>query len=224
VTKREMAMVLNLVLIGLAITLDPLPLTAFIVVLPSKRGVRKGAAFVFGWLLSLAVVVTVTVLATGNNPPKPSTAPSLAALAAKIAIGVVLLIIAIRHIRARGRPKPPKKPPKWQEHVDTMSPWFALGLAPALQPWGLIGAGAATVVQAKLSSWESYLALFLFCLLASASYLFMEIYTVFRPGQSQALLARFRTWIDTHTDQVIISGSLILGFWLIGNSLYLILI
>ena len=222
-TKREMAMVLNLVLIGLAITLDPLPLTAFIVVLPSKRGVRKGAAFVFGWLLSLAVVVTVTVLATGNNPPKPSTAPSLAALAAKVAIGVVLVIIAIRHIRARGRPKPPKKPPKWQEHVDTMSPWFALGLAPALQPWGLIGAGAATVVEAKLSSWESYLALFLFCLLASASYLFMEIYTVFRPGQSQALLARFRTWIDSHTDQVIILGSLILGIWLIANSLYLIL-
>jgi len=216
-------MVLNLVLIGLAITLDPLPLTAFIVVLPSKRGVRKGAAFVFGWLLSLAVVVTVTVLATGNNPPKPSTAPSLAALAAKVAIGVVLVIIAIRHIRARGRPKPPKKPPKWQEHVDTMSPWFALGLAPALQPWGLIGAGAATVVEAKLSSWESFLALFGFCLLASASYLFMEIYTVFRPGQSQALLARFRTWIDSHTDQVIILGSLILGIWLIANSLYLIL-
>lgn len=216
-------MVLNLVLIGLAITLDPLPLTAFIVVLPSKRGVIKGAAFVFGWLASLAVVVTVTVLATGNNPPKPSTAPSLGALAAKIAIGAVLLIIAIRHIRARGRPKPPKKPPKWQEHVDSMSPWFALGLAPALQPWGLIGAGAATVMEAKLSSWESYLALFLFCLLASASYLFMEIYTVFRPGQSQALLARFRTWIDTHTDQVIIAGSLILGIWLIANSLYLIL-
>jgi threonine/homoserine/homoserine lactone efflux protein len=221
--KGEMAMVLNLVLIGLAIALDPLPLTAFIVVLPSKRGVRKGAAFVFGWLVSLAVVVTVTVLATGNNPPKPSTAPSLAALAVKIAIGAVLVTIAIRHIRARGRPKPPKKPPKWQEHVDTMSPWFALGLAPALQPWGLIGAGAATVVEAKLSSWESYLALFLFCLLASASYLFMEIYTVFRPGQSQALLARFRTWIDTHTDQVIIAGSLILGVWLIANSLYLIL-
>jgi len=216
-------MVLNLILIGLAVTLDPLPLTAFIVVLPSRRGVRKGAAFVFGWLLSLAVVVTVTVLATGNNPPQPSTAPSLAALAAKIAIGAVLVIIAIRHIRARGRPKPPKKPPKWQEHVDTMSPWFALGLAPALQPWGLIGAGAATVVQAKLSSWQSYLALIGFCLVASASYLFMEIYTVFRPGQSQALLARFRTWIDTHTDQVIVSGSLILGIWLIANSLYLIL-
>ena len=127
-------LVLDLILIGLAVTLDPLPLTAFLVVLPSGRGVRKGAAFVFGWLVSLAIVVTITVLATGNNPPQPNTAPSLAALAVKIAFGVVLVVIAIRHIRARGQPKPPKKPPKWQEHVDDMSPWFALGLAPTLQP------------------------------------------------------------------------------------------
>ena len=215
-------MILNLILIGLAVTLDPLPLTAFLVVLPSERGLRKGAAFVFGWLVSLAAVVTITVLATGNNPPKPSTVPSLAALAVKIALGAVLVLIAVRRIRASRRPKPPKKPPKWQEHVDSMSPWFALGLAPALQPWVLIGAGAATVVEAKLSSWETFLALFLYCVLASASYLTMEIYAVFRPDQSQALLARFRAWINTHTDQVIIAGSLILGLWLMGNSIYLI--
>jgi threonine/homoserine/homoserine lactone efflux protein len=214
--------ILNLVLIGLAVTLDPLPLTAFLVVLPSRRGVRKGAAFVFGWLVSLGIVVTITVLATGNNPPKPSTAPSLAALAVKIVLGTVLVWIAVRHIRARGRPKPPKKPPKWQEHVDSMSPWFALGLAPALQPWLLIGAGAATVVEAKLASWESFLALFLYCVLASSSYLAMEIYAIVRPAQSQALLGRARTWINTHTDQVIIAGSLIIGFWLIADSLYLI--
>ena len=215
-------MILNLIVIGVAVALDPLPLTAFLVVLPSRRGVRKGAAYVFGWLVSLAIVVIITVLATGNNPPKPSTAPSLAALAVKIVLGTILVWIAVRHIRARGRPKPPKKPPKWQEHVDSMSPWFALGLAPALQPWVLIGAGAATVVEAKLSSWESFLALFLYCVLASSSYLAMEIYAVVRPAQSQALLRRARTWIDTHTDQVIIAGSLIIGFWLIADGLYLI--
>ena len=146
-------MVVNLMLIGLAIALDPLPLTAFLVVLPSQRGTIKGASFVFGWLVSLAIVVTITVLATGNNPPRPATVPSLASLAIKVALGVVLVRIAIRHIRARGQPRPPKNPPKWQEHVDSMSPWFALGLAPTLQPWVLIGAGAATVVEAKLSSW-----------------------------------------------------------------------
>jgi len=215
-------LILNLVLIGLAVTLDPLPLTAFLVVLPSKRGTVKGAAFVFGWLVSLAAVVTITVLATGDNPPKPATVPSLAALAVKILLGVVLVWIVVRHIRARNKPKPPKKPPKWQEHVDNMSPWFALLLAPTLQPWVLIGAGAATVVQAKLSSWESFLALFFYCVLASSSYLTMELYAVFRPVQSKALMDRIRTWIDDHTDQVIIVGSLLIGLWLIGDSLYLV--
>jgi hypothetical protein len=42
-------LVLNLMLIGLAVALDPLPLTAFLIVLSSKRGTIKGAAFVFGW-------------------------------------------------------------------------------------------------------------------------------------------------------------------------------
>jgi len=216
-------MVLDLVLIGAAISLDPLPLTAFLVVLPSKRGVVKGAAFVFGWLVSLAIVVTVTVLATGNNPPQPNSAPSLAALAVKIAIGVVLVAIAVRHIRRKGHPKPPKKPPKWQAHVDSMSTWFAMILAPTLQPWALISAGAATVVEAKLSSWESYLALFGFCVLASASYLAMEIYAGLRPDKSQALLVRLKSWIDAHIDQVIIFGSLILGLWLIAEDVYLII-
>jgi Sap, sulfolipid-1-addressing protein len=77
-------------------------------------------------------------------------------------------------------------------------------------------------VGAKLSSWESYLALFGFCALASSSYVAMELYAVFRPEKSQAFLARFRKWIDSHTDQVIIFGSLILGFWLIANSIYVI--
>jgi threonine/homoserine/homoserine lactone efflux protein len=215
-------LVLNLILIGVAVALDPLPLTAFLIVLPSKGGARKGAAFVFGWLVSLAIVVTITVLATGNNPPKPATVPSLAALAVKIVIGLVLVWIAVRHIRARSQPKPPKKPPKWQEHVDNMSPWFALALAPTLQPWVLIGAGAATVVEAKLSSWQSFLALAFYCVLASSSYLAMEIYAVVRPAKSQALLTRCRAWIDSHMDQAIIVGSLLIGFWLIGDSIYLI--
>jgi hypothetical protein len=215
-------MVLNLLLIGVAIALDPLPLTAFLVVLPSKRGVRKGTAFLFGWLVSLAVVVTVTVLATGNNPPKPNTVPSLAALAVRIAIGTLLLVIAIRQRRRMRGPKKPKKPPKWQEHVDNMSPWFALGLAPTLQPWTLIAAGAATVVEAKLASWESFLALVGFCVLGSASYIAMVIYAAFWPDQAKAFLARCRSWIDRHTDQAIVIGCLILGFWLIANSIYVI--
>ena len=212
-------MILDLTIIGIAIALDPLPLTAFIIILASKRGVHKGAFFVAGWFLSLAVVVAVTVLATGNNPPKQNTAPSLASLAVKIALGAVLLVIAARRYRRMGQPRKPKNPPKWQAGVDSMSPWYAMALAPLTQPWGMIAAGAATVVAAKLSSWEDYLSLVYFCLLASASYLLMEIYGAVRPQQTQDFLQRLRLWIDTHTDQLIVWGSLVVGLWLIGKSI-----
>ena len=215
-------MILDLLLIGIAITLEPIPLTAFILLLASRNGTRKGAAFIFGWLLSLAVVIAATILVTGNKPPKPSTAPSIAALAAKVLIGVVLVIIAARQWRRMGQPKKPKKTPKWQTGIDNMSPWFAMSLGPLTQPWGLVAAGVATIVEAKLSSWQSYLALVMFCILATAAYLAMEIHAGFRPAQSQAFLTRLRNWIDTHTDQVIIVVSLVLGFWLIAKSVYLL--
>jgi Sap, sulfolipid-1-addressing protein len=214
--------ILDLVLIGLVITLEPIPLTAFLLILMSEGGVRKGAAFIFGWLLSLAAVVALTVLVTGNKPPEPSTAPSLAALAAKILIGVALLVVAERHRRRLGRPKKPKKTPKWQTGIDNMSPWVVIGLAPLTQPWGLVAAGVATIVEAKLDSVQSYIALFLFCIVSTAVYLVMELYAGFRPERAQAILGSIRTWIDTHTDQVIIVVSLGLGLWLVGKSIYLL--
>jgi hypothetical protein len=215
-------MILDLIIIGLAITLEPIPLTAFLLILLSKDGTKKGAAFIFGWLLSLAIVVALTVLVTANKPPKPNTAPSLAALAVKILIGVILILIAVRQRRRMGRPRPPKKQPKWQTGLDNMSPWFAIALAPLTQPWGLVAAGVAVIVEAKLTSWENYVALFLFCVVATAVYIVLELYAGFRPERAQAFLGSVRTWIDTHTDQVIIIVSLVAGFWLIGKSIYLI--
>jgi threonine/homoserine/homoserine lactone efflux protein len=215
-------MVLDLILIGLAITFEPIPLTAFILILASKNGTRKGAAFIFGWLLSLAVVVAITILATSNNPPKSNTAPSLAALAVKIAIGVVLLVIALRQWRKIGKPRPPKKTPKWQTGIDNMSPWYAMGLAPLTQPWGLVAAGVATITEARLASWQDYVAIVGFCLIATGVYIVMELYGGFRPDQGQALLTRLRNWLDTHTDQMIVIVSLVLGLWLVGKSVYLL--
>lgn len=216
-------MIIDLTIIGLAITLEPIPLTAFILILASERGTRKGAAFVFGWLVSLAVVVSVTVLATGNAPPKQNTAPSLGVLAVKITLGVVLLLVALRTYRRLGRPKPPKKTPKWQAGVDKMSLGYAMALAPLTQPWGLIAAGTATVVGAKLASWQDYLALLYFCVLATATFLVLEIYACIRPARTRAFLAGLRAWIDGHTDLLILWVALIVGGWLIGKSVYLLI-
>jgi hypothetical protein len=128
---------LDFVPIGLANTLEPAQLAVFLVVLASERGVRKAGAFIFGWFLSLVIVIALTVLATGNRPPKPSTAPSVAVLAVTIAIGAGLLLIALRQSGRMGRPKKPRKTPKWQARTDKMSSWYAVVIAGLVQPWPL---------------------------------------------------------------------------------------
>jgi hypothetical protein len=55
---------------------------------------------------------------------------------------------------------------------------------------------------------------------ATGVYLVLEIYAGFRPERAQSMMQSVRTWIDTHTDQVIIIISLGLGLWLLGKSIY----
>ena len=212
-------MVVDLLLIGLGITLEPFPLTAFILILSAEKGTRKGLAFILGWLACLVVVIAAVILVTGGNPPKPNTAPSTAALAVKLALGILLILLAARQWRRMGRPR---KPPTWMARLDRLSLWAAAGLAAFLQPWALVAAGAATVTQAKLSSAADYLILLLFVLLATSSFLYLELYAAFAPAAADARLTRLRTWLDTHRDQVIIGISLLLGFWLAGKSIYLL--
>jgi threonine/homoserine/homoserine lactone efflux protein len=212
-------MVLSLMLIGLAITLEPFPLTAFILVLSAEKGIWKGLAFILGWLACLVIVIAAVLATTGDDPPKPNTAPSTAVLAVKLAIGVVLILLAERQRRRMGRPR---KPPGWMARLDNLSLWAAAGLAIFLQPWALVAAGAATVVQAKLSTTGDYLTLVLFCLLATASFLYLELYALFAPAAATTRLGQMRTWLDTHQDQVIVLVLLLLGLWLAGKSIYLL--
>ena len=212
-------MVLDLLLIGLGITLEPFPLIAFLLILSSQKGTRKGLAFILGWLACLVVVIGAVILLTGGKPPAPATAPSTAVLAIKLALGVVLILYAVRQQRRRGRPR---KAPAWMARLDGFSAWSAAGLAAFLQPWTLVAAGAATVSQAKLSSAGEWLILLLFCVLATSSFLYLELSAAFRPEAADALIKKLRTWLDTHQEQVIIVISLLLGFWLAGKSLYLL--
>ena len=212
-------MVVDLVLIGLGITLEPFPITAFILLLGAEKGTRKGLAYILGWLACLVVVIAAVLLATGGKPPAPDTAPSTAVLAVKLALGLALILLAAIQWRRRGRPR---KPPTWMARLDRLSLLACAGLAAFLQPWALVAAGAATVTQAKLNTAADWLVLVLFCLLATASYLYLELYATFTPAAAALRLQRLRAWLDTHTDQVIVAVFLLLGLWLAGKSIYLL--
>jgi hypothetical protein len=210
--------VADLVLLALGIALQPFRLSAFILILSSKGGTRKGLGFILGWLASLVLVIAAVVLITGGKPVRVRTVPSTVVLMVKLALGIALIVLAAVQWRRRNRAR---RPPAWLARLDTMSPWSAAVIAAILQPWTLVAAAAVTATQATLSSVADYLALALFCLLATSSFIVLELYAVFAPAAGTQLAA-LRTWLDRHGNQVIIIVCLVLGVWLTGQSIRLL--
>ncbi|MFD7395671.1 GAP family protein [Streptomyces virginiae] len=210
-------MVLDLVVIGTAVTLGPLHNSAFILLLSSRRGVRQGLAFLLSWLANLIAVIACVMLLTGGQPPARHSTPSTAALAAKLAIGVALVLYGAHRHR---RPPRPHGPPRWTARIDNASPATAAGLAWLLQPWALVGAGAATAIDANLSTPTDWLALTGYCLLATLSLIVMELYALWAPAAADARLNALRSWLEQHQERLIVTLSLLAGLWLTARSIY----
>jgi len=209
--------VIDLVLLGLGIALQPFRLSAFILILSSKDGTGKGLGFILGWLACLVLVIAVTVLITHGRAVRFHTLPADVVQFAKLALGIALIVIAAMQSRKRG---PPRILTMLLTRLDTMSPWTAAAIAAIVQPWTLVAAGAVTAAQARLSGVGDYLALASFCLLATSSFVVLEVYSVRAPAAASTRLAALRTWLDAHGSQVTIVVSMVLGLWLTGESSY----
>ena len=90
-------------------------------------------------------------------------------------------------------------------------------------PRTLVAAAAVTAAQARLSGVGDYLALASFCLLATSSFIVLELYAVLAPAAATQL-AGLRNWLDRHENAVIIIVCLVLGAWLTGQSIRLLVI
>ncbi|MEU7699462.1 GAP family protein [Streptomyces sp. NPDC039028] len=210
-------MVLDLIVVGTAISLGPLHNSAFILLLSSRRGVRQGLAFLLSWLANLIAVIACVVLLTGGEPPARHSVPSTAALVAKLLLGLALVVYGVHRHR---RPPRPHGPPRWSARIDEASTATAAALAWVLQPWGLVGVGAATAVDADLSTLDDWLALAGYCLLATLSLVVMETYAVRAPEAANARLNALRTWLEQHQERLIVTLALVVGLWTTARSIY----
>ena len=213
-------MVVDLVLIAVGIALQPFRLSAFILILSTEGGTKKGLGFILGWLACLVLVIAMVVLITGGKSVRFRTVPSTAVLILKLALGIALIAIAVVQWQRRNRAR---RPPAWMARLDTMSPWAAAVIAAIMQPWTLVAAAAVTAAQARLSSAGDYLALVSFCLLATSSFIVLELYAAFAPAAGPRLAA-LRSWLDVHGNEVLIIVCLVLGVWLTGQSIRLLAI
>uniref|UniRef100_A0AAU1HQX6 GAP family protein n=1 Tax=Streptomyces sp. NBC_00180 TaxID=2903632 RepID=A0AAU1HQX6_9ACTN len=183
----------------------------------------------------IAVIALVLTL-TGGQPPAPRSPPSTANLAARLLIGVSLIGYGLhrhRHRRpghdraseatpddAGASPSRGKSSSFLATRMDRGAIWPAAALAVLLQPWGLVAAGAVTVVEADTSHGTTWVELIAFCIVATAGLLAVELYVVLKPASAHRRLLSLRTWMADHAHQAIVLGSITIGLWLTGKSVY----
>lgn len=208
----------DLIPLAIVITLEPLPVIGFILVLSTDRGTRNGAAFIAGWVATLVVIIAGTLLMTGGEPVQHDTLPQRGVLIAYIVLGLLLLAVAFRRSRMPVVDPPPQ--PSWVARLDDMKPTGAAVLGFLLQPWPLVAAGAATVADSGASQTAMVAQLVAFVVLATSSIAAMEIYSLTAPEAAHAKLEALRSWLDRHRNRAIVVLSAVVGVYLIAKGVY----
>jgi hypothetical protein len=202
----------DLIPLGVLITIEPLPVIGFILVLSTDRGTRNGAAFIAAWVACIVGIIVATLALTGGEPVAPASAPATASYVVQLLLGVVLLGVAVER-RLHPRPEPPPAP-SWARRLDGMHAGGAALVGFLLQPWALVAAAAADVLQADLSKGATVAQLVVFSVVATSSLLAMQIYSMTNPERARATLDALRHWIDRHRNRAITGLAVVVGLWL----------
>jgi len=186
----------SLVLLGLATNLEPGTLIVFIALLGTATPRTNAAAFIAGWLVSLAAVFAVSyALLHGERPVSGSTEQLLVELG-EIAVGLLLAWAAVHEWRRRRESATARQPRThhWLEHIGPRTAFFA---AMWEQPWTVTMAAAMVVVRAHLSAPEALAAFVVFAIASTLSV--GAVWVVFRrdPERAEHALRSIETRVRT---------------------------
>ncbi len=209
---------------AIGVAISPLPIIAVILMLFSQRAKINGPAFLFGWVIALAVVSAVAYVLAHDGSVATSSTASDSVSWGKIVLGVLLLALARRNWRKRPGPAEEPEMPRWLETVASMSPVKAFGLAvvlAAVNPKNLIltlGA-AAGLAQLGLSTSDAVVAVAVFIAIASLTIAGPVLYALVGGARARSSLDAAKAWLTTHNAALLAVLFLVFGVDMIAQGL-----
>ena len=197
---------------AVGVAVSPVPIASIIVILTSPRARANGAAFVAGWALGVAFVVTALVALvdlTGIDDSDPSwiAIPELVLGSAFVAAA---LVIWIRRRRRREHAVP------WLDAVDHLTEARSAGLGVVFavanpKVVALALGSALSLAEAGADAGTELRTIILFCAIGVVGVtLPLALYLLF-PGRSASLLSRLRAWLGRHEATILAVLGLVLG-------------
>ncbi|MFC8454913.1 GAP family protein [Kitasatospora sp. NPDC057223] len=207
---------------AVGIAISPLPLIAVILMLATPKGRANGMAFTAGWVLALAAVTTVVVLA-GSGLDTEASKPDWSYWL-KLALGVLFLLMGARQWKDRPREGHVSSPPKWMQAIDRFTPAKAAGLAVALvaaNPKNLVLAvgGAVSIATSTATAGGKAVAVVLMVLVGSLCALLPLGVYVFGGARSARVLGEWKAWMSAHNSAVMMVVLVVLGAKYVGDAI-----
>lgn len=210
--------------LAVGIALSPIPIVAVVLMLTSRRARVNGPVFVLGWLAGLGIVGAIVLALAGAGGASKSGSPATWVSWLKVALGVLLLLVAARQFRGRPRGDQEPQMPKWMATIDNTTPAAAFGLAAALSgvnPKNLLlaAAGAAAIAQTGIPGGQQAIAYVVFALTGTLG-VGIPVGIYFAIGaRSQKLLAGLKDWMSAHNAVIMTVLCLIIAAKLIGDGI-----
>lgn len=210
---------------AVGVALSPLPMVGVILMLLSNKAKVNGPAFLIGWLLGLAIVVGGIVAFV--NPDKLNASdgdPSTLSGILHLALGALLLLLAVKQWKSRPQDGKEAEMPKWMAKMQDASPLFAVGMGAflsGLNPKNLIFdiAAATTIVAGNLTTTQQIVSILVFMILASVTIGGPVIWFLVAGDSAKVTLGKLRVWLVQNNAVIMCVLFLVLGIKLIGQSL-----
>jgi threonine/homoserine/homoserine lactone efflux protein len=213
----------DLLPLAVGVAISPLPIMAVILILFTPRAKSNGPAFLLGWVIGLAAVSAIVFLLLNpqnHHKGSPTTLDSWIHLA----LGVLLLFLALR--RWRGRPGPGElpTPPKWMTKLAEFGPRQSMttgALLSGVNPKNTILtiAAASSVAQANVGPAETTSLILIYIVIASVTIATPVALLTFAPERAEKILTRWRTELALHGTAVGVTLFVVFGALLVGKGL-----
>jgi len=209
---------------AIGIAISPVPIIAAILMLLSQQAAKTSTAFLIGWVAGIVVVTVVVLLLVGEAGDSDDGKPSTLSSILKLAIGALLVLMALKQWRSRPKAGETGEMPKWMGAIESFTFGKALGLGfllSGINPKNLLMCLAAgtTIGAAHLSTGDDIVVVAVFTVLAASTVAIPVIGFLVASSRMEAPLNDLRGWLTQNNAVVMGVLLLVIGVDLIGKGI-----
>ncbi|MFJ2542118.1 GAP family protein [Microbacterium sp. NPDC087589] len=210
--------------LAVGIAISPLPVIAGILMLMSPRARSTGVGFLVGWLGGIVIVAVLFAFLSSVLPEQSDDGATPVLGIVQLALGVLMLLMAVRQWRGRPKPGSAVEMPKWMRQIDGMSFVAALGLGlllAALNPKNLLlGASAGVSLgSASLDVGAAAVVIAVYTVIAGSTVLVPVVGFLIAADSLRAPLGRLRDWLQVENAVIMTVLLIVLGVVIIGKGI-----